>query len=120
MREVAFFHHASKTLILVDVVENVTAATPGTNWLLRLLFRTIGLWNTPGPAPEYRLGWGDKALVRQCMMRILDWNFERVILSHGDLITRDAKRVVAHAWRKILGRALTSAPLGGGAPPVAK
>ena len=37
MREVAFFHHASKTLILVDLVENVTAATPGTNWFLRLL-----------------------------------------------------------------------------------
>lgn len=67
------------------------------------MFPTIGLWNTPGPAPEYRLGWGDKALVRQCML-ILDWNFERVILSHGDLIARDAKRVVAHAWRKVLGR----------------
>jgi hypothetical protein len=105
MREVAFFHHASRTLILVDAVENVTAATPGTNVLLRLLFRTFGLWNTPGPAPEYRLGWGDKALVRRCMLRILDWNFERVILSHGDLITRDARRVVAHAWRKILGPA---------------
>ena len=51
------------------------------------------------------------------MMRILDWNFERVILSHGDLITRDAKRVVAHAWRKVLGRASSSTPVGGGSPP---
>ena len=64
------------------------------------------MWNTPSPAPEYRLGWGYKALVRQCMMRILEWDFERVILSHGDLITRDAKRLIAHAWRKILGRAI--------------
>lgn len=104
MREVAFFHHASKTLILVDLVENVTAATPGTNGLLRFLFRMIGMWNTPTPAPEYRLGWGDKALVRQCMLRILQWDFERVILSHGDLITDDARRRIAHAWRKILGR----------------
>ncbi|HUY02317.1 MAG TPA: hypothetical protein VMV33_03450, partial [Rhodocyclaceae bacterium] len=83
MREVAFFHHASKTLILVDLVENVTAATPGTNWLLRLLFRMIGMWNTPSPAPEYRLGWGDKALVRQCMMRILQRDFERVTRRGG-------------------------------------
>jgi len=120
MREVAFFHHASKTLILVDMVENVTAATPGTNWPLRLLFRTIGMWNTPSPAPEYRLGWGDKALVRQCMMRILEWDFERVILSHGDLITRDAKQLIAQAWRKILGRAPPSTPIGGRSPPVAK
>jgi hypothetical protein len=103
MREVAFFHHASKTLVLVDLVENVTAATPGTNWFLRALFRTIGMWNTPSPAPEYRVGWGDKALVRRCMERILAWDFERVILSHGDLITSDAKQVVRRSWRKILG-----------------
>ncbi len=113
MREVAFFHHTSKTLILVDLVENVTAATPGTNWFLRLFFRTIGMWNTPSPAPEYRLGWGDKALVRQGLGRILEWDFERVILSHGDLITRDAKPRVVRAWRKILGRASPSMELGG-------
>ncbi len=61
MREVAFFHHDSKTLILVDLVENVTAATPGTNWFLRALFRAIGMWNTPSPAPEYRFAWGDRS-----------------------------------------------------------
>jgi hypothetical protein len=103
MREVAFLHHDSKTLILVDLVENVTAATPGTNLFLRLLFRAIGMWNTPSPAPEYRLGWGDKALVRQGLERILAWDFDRVILSHGDLITRDAKQVVTRAWRTVLG-----------------
>ncbi|HWU76623.1 MAG TPA: DUF4336 domain-containing protein [Rhodanobacter sp.] len=103
MREVAFFHHASRTLILVDLVENVTAATPGTNGFLRFLFRMVGMWNMPGPAPEYRLGWGNKAVVRQCLVRILEWDFERVILSHGDLITRDARQVVTHAWRKVLG-----------------
>ncbi len=120
MREVAFFHHASRTLILVDAVENVTAVTPRTNWLLRLLFRAIGMWNTPAPAPEYWLGWGDKVLVRQCLVRILEWDFERVILSHGDLITHDAKRRVAYAWRKILGGTLASTPIGGAWPPVAK
>lgn len=103
MREVAFLHRESKTLILVDLVENVTAATPGTNWPLRLLFRAIGMWNTPSPAPEYRLAWGDKALVQKDLERILAWDFDRVILSHGDLITRDAKQVVARAWRMVLG-----------------
>ena len=36
------------------------------------------------------------------MERILAWDFERVILSHGDIIVRDAKQVVAGAWRQIL------------------
>lgn len=102
MREVAFFHHASKTLILTDLVENITPDTPGTNLVLRLLFRAIGMWDRPSPAPEYRMGWGDKAVVREGLKRILAWDFERVILSHGDLITSNAKQVVAEAWRKIL------------------
>ena len=102
MREVAFFHVASRTLILVDLVENFTAATPGTNRVLRVLFRMIGMWNRPSPAAEYRIAWGDKAQVRQAMQRILAWDFDRVILSHGDLITRDAKPIVAQAWRKLL------------------
>jgi len=102
MREVAFFHHASKTLILVDLVENVTQATPGTNFLLRLLFRAVGMWNRPRPAPEYWLAWGDKARVRENLERILAWDFEQVILSHGDLISQNAKQVVSRAWRTIV------------------
>jgi len=103
MREVAFFHPASKTLVLTDLIENVTQDTPGTNLALRLLFRAIGMWNRPSPAPEYRIAWGNKTLVREGLRRILAWDFERVILSHGDLITVDAKKVVTHAWRKLLG-----------------
>jgi hypothetical protein len=40
--------------------------------------------------------------VREGMERMLAWDFERVILSHGDIITHDAKQVVARAWRKLL------------------
>ena len=103
MREVAFFHRASRTLILVDLIENFTPATPDTNWFLRIGFRALGMWNQPSPAPEYRFAWGDKARVRECMARILAWDFERVILSHGDIIERDATQIVTEAWRKILG-----------------
>lgn len=102
MREVAFLHRASRTLILVDLVENFTSATPGTNWLLRATFRALGMWNRPSPAPEYSFAWGDKARVREGLERILAWDFERVILSHGDLITCDARQAVARAWRKVL------------------
>ena len=102
MREVAFFQRASRTLILVDLVENFTPATSGINLFSRIVFRTLGMWNRPSPAPEYRLAWGDEARVREGMERILAWDFDRVILSHGDIITRDARRIIAHAWRKIL------------------
>ena len=102
MREVAFFHRASRTLVLVDLIENFTPATRGTNLFLRALFRALGMWNRPSPAPEYRFAWGERSRVRQGMERILAWDFERVILSHGDVITSDARRIVTDAWRQIL------------------
>lgn len=102
MREVAFLHRASRTLILVDLIENLTPATRGTNLFVRVLYRALGMWNRPGPAPEYRFPARAKVRVREGLARILAWEFDRVILSHGDLITRDAKPIVAQAWRKLL------------------
>ncbi len=104
MREVAFLHRGSRTLILVDLIENFTSDTPGTNVFLRALFRALGMWNRPRPAPEYRFAWGDKVRVRGALERIIAWDFDRVILSHGDIITHDARQTVAGAWRDILGR----------------
>lgn len=105
MREVAFFHKASKTLILVDLIENITDATPRTNWGLKFWWKIVfHMWNRPLPAPEYRLGWRDKAAARTSLERILEWDFLRVILAHGDLIDADAKRVVRKAWQAVLGK----------------
>ncbi|MEJ2117392.1 MAG: DUF4336 domain-containing protein [Alphaproteobacteria bacterium] len=99
--EVAFFHRATKILILVDLVENFTDATPHANWMLKLWFKWVfHMWNAPKPAPEYQIGWNDKQAARVSLQRILDWDFERVILSHGDLIETDAREIVVKAWEK--------------------
>ncbi len=101
--EVAFFHRATKTLILVDLVENFTDTTPHANWMLKLWFKMIfRMWNAPKPAPEYQLGWKDKKAARASLQRILEWNFERVILAHGDLIEANAREIVTKAWEKPL------------------
>ena len=102
MWEVAFYHRACKTLILVDVVENFTDDTPGTNLYLRISFKLFRMWNRPRPAPEYRMSWKHKAAARKSMEKILSWDFERVILSHGDLIEENAKETVRDSWRKLI------------------
>jgi hypothetical protein len=101
--EVAFFHRQTKTLILVDLVENVTDSTPHVDWQLKLWWKVVfHMWNTPKPAPEYQLGWNDKKAARASLRRILQWDFERVILAHGDLVESDARQVVEKAWQKPL------------------
>lgn len=104
MWEVALFIRSSRTLLLVDLIENFRDETPGTNWALRAWFKGVfQMWNRPRFAPEYRLGWGDKAAARGCLERILAWDFERIVVSHGELIVDDAKGTARRAWSEMLG-----------------
>lgn len=102
MWEVAFFDRASRTLVLVDLIENFTERTPGINFMLRFWMKLFGMWNRPKPAPEYQLGWRDRSAAAASLRRILAWDFERIVLSHGDLIERDARHTAERAWASIL------------------
>jgi len=101
--EVAFYHKSSRTLILVDLIENITDETEGVSWSLELWWKVVfRMWGNPKPAPEYQLGWKDKNAARKSLMKILEWDFERIILSHGDLIEENVKEVALHAWQRPL------------------
>jgi hypothetical protein len=85
MREVAMFHRTSRTLIVVDLIENFTDATPHTGAALKFWFKyVLGMWNNPRPAPEYRMGWSDRQAAAKSLQRILAWDFQQIVLSHGD------------------------------------
>jgi hypothetical protein len=104
--EVAFFHKPSGTLVLTDLVENVGSRTEGVGLGLKFWFKFVfRMWNKAKPAPEYQMGWNDKRAAAQSLERILEWDFERVVLSHGDLIESDARAIVRDAWRKPLSSA---------------
>ena len=101
--EAAFFHKTSRTLILTDLIENVTDATPEVDWKLKLWWKLVfRMWNRPKPAPEYQLGWSDKQAAAASLSRILEWDFTRIVLAHGDLIESDAKTTARAAWRRPL------------------
>jgi hypothetical protein len=101
--EVAFFHRDTKTLILVDLIENYGDNTTRVNAFMRFWWKVVfRMWNHPKPAPEYQIGWRDKVAARDCLERILTWEFERIIISHGDLIESDAHRIARAAWRAVL------------------
>ncbi len=99
--EVAFYHKITKTLILVDLIENFTDETEDVNWILQFWFKVVfRMWNNPKPAPEYQLGWQDKNAASKTLKKILSWDFERIVISHGDLIEKNAKEVAIRAWRQ--------------------
>jgi hypothetical protein len=103
IREVLFFDRQSRTLIVTDSVENYGDRTPRVPLLLKLWWRVFRLWNRPALAPEYGLGWRDRNAARESFERALKWDFDRIMLSHGDLIEDNARAQAARAWEKLLG-----------------
>lgn len=94
--EVVFFHPPSRTMICCDALLNLSTHDAFTT---RVVARVMG--NTaPG------LGWlepfmiRDRALARRQVDRILAWDIERIVLSHGPPVERDGRAAVrrAYAW----------------------
>jgi hypothetical protein len=102
MREVDFLHRASRTLVVTDLIENFRDGTPGTNRLLRGMIRLLGMWGSPNPAPELRWFTRDRKATREALEKILAWDFDRIVLAHGELILREPRAAVRKAWRWLL------------------
>lgn len=102
MREVIFFDRRSRTLIVTDVIENYGDHSQHVPRQLRFWWWLFRMWNRPSPAPEYQVGWRDKAAARASLTRALAWDFERIVLAHGALIERDAHAQAELAWRALL------------------
>lgn len=102
--EVAFFHKSSRTLILVDLLENI-----GDDYgheaglLLRFWWKGIfRMWNNPKAAPEYQMGWGNREIVKISLNKILSWDARRVIIAHGENIEEHIRETLARAWEQVL------------------
>lgn len=102
MHEVDFLHRASRTLIAVDLVENFSSHTAGTNLALRTMMRALGMWGRPRPAPELRWFTRDRESARESIERILTWDFERAVIAHGDLLNQSPHDSIREAWQWLL------------------
>ncbi len=81
--EVLFLHRASRTLLATDLVFNVGPEAPLST---RLLFRVLGGYDRFGSTRLERLLIRDRPAARASLERILEWDFERVILAHGRVL----------------------------------
>ena len=99
MNEVVFFHPASRSLIIADLAFNLTDGP----WWFALLMRAYGAWNRFGPTPLEKMLMKDKAAVRASIDRILEWDFDRVIVGHGRNVETGGQRVFREAYAFLKG-----------------
>jgi hypothetical protein len=95
--EVVFLHRASRTLLVCDLAFNFgpTAAAP-----TRLLMRLVRSYGRFGPTTLDPLLIRDRAAARQSLERILAWDFDRVVVAHGDVLERGGHQALraGYAW----------------------
>lgn len=95
--EVVFFHRFTRTLILTDLAFCIGPSSP---WLTRVVFRLFGTFGRLSPTLVERLMVKDRARFRADLERILEWPFERVIVSHGDVVETGGREALerGYAW----------------------
>ncbi len=96
MDEVVFFHRASHTALVTDLVQRLDPReTPG--WR-GLLMRLNGLVGENGSTPrEWRASFWNRRAGRAARDVALAWNPQRLVVAHGMGVEKDARDVLARA-----------------------
>jgi hypothetical protein len=94
--EVAFFHEASRSLVLTDLIQRHEPSRE--SWFWRRVKGAVGvLGGAGGTALDLRMTFRDAVAARASAEALLRWDFDRVVIAHGTCITHDARSVVAAA-----------------------
>ncbi len=96
LNETVFFHRASRTVVFTDLVFNLTRSDSA--WT-RVLMNLDGAFGGPAVARTFKLLMRmRKRAVTESIAQILEWDFDRMILAHGDIIERGAKSVLRDTY----------------------
>ena len=102
MEEVEFFHRASKTLILTDLIENFEPKKIHSK-LMRLLMKVGGVTDPDGKLPIdlYLSFFGRRDKLKAAVQTMIDWAPERIILAHGRWYENDGVAELRRAFRRL-------------------
>ena len=97
--EVVFFHRASRTLVLCDLAFNFGPRSAAPTRLLMKLLRSYGHL---GPSKLDPLLIRDRNAARESLERILAWDFDRIIVAHGDVLESGGHEILRRGYSWLL------------------
>jgi hypothetical protein len=102
MTEYEFFHRASRTLVLTDLIENFETAKLDSS-VLRGLTWLGGVQHPNGSMPrDMRLTF-DKAALKAAVETMIGWQPERIVIAHGRWYETNGADELRRAFRWLLG-----------------
>ncbi|MBW3621966.1 MAG: DUF4336 domain-containing protein [Armatimonadetes bacterium] len=97
--EVIFFHPASRTLLLTDLCFNLPSER---GFSTRLVAGLLGVRDRLAPSRTLKFATRDRDASRESVRRILEWDFDRVIVTHGNVVESGGKEAFREAFRWLL------------------
>lgn len=88
VNEYVFLHKPSRTLLVSDLVFHIGQEA---NAWTRLFFKGNGAFDCLRPTRLFRAMIRDRDAFRESVLRVMDWDFDRVIMSHGRIVESGAK-----------------------------
>jgi hypothetical protein len=96
MEEVVFFHRASRTAIICDLIQRHPEATM-TGWK-GMLMRLDSLVGEHGSTPrEWRASFLRRGKARAAREKVLSWKPDRLLIAHGECAQTGATSIINHA-----------------------
>ncbi len=96
MEEVVFFHRASGTAIVGDLIQRFPAEY--VRGLKGLMLKLDGLAGENGSTPrEWRASFLRRARARAARRKLLVWKPDRLLIAHGECARTDATAIIKHA-----------------------
>ena len=96
MEEVVFFHRASRTAIICDLIQRHPEATM-TGWK-GMLMRLDSLVGEHGSTPrEWRASFLRRGKARAARDKVLSWKPDRLLIAHGECAQTGATSIINHA-----------------------
>ena len=100
--ETAYWHVRSKTLVVTDLVMNY--GNDHFKGISKLIMRFNRIIDRFGPSRLFRYGAiKDRRKLRASLLQLLQWDFDRVVMSHGRVLETGGKAKMTEAFG-FLGR----------------
>ena len=95
INECVFLHRPSLSLIVADLVFNLQDIQ---GWWPRIFFGLNGVYRRLGPSRLFRVLIKDRAAVRRSLDRALSWEFDRIVVGHGDNLEQGGQEALRSAY----------------------
>jgi hypothetical protein len=96
LNECVFFHKESRTLIVTDLIFNLSGLELN---LKNFIFKLFGTFNRPACSRLLHVFVKDKKLFKASLNKILEWDFDRIVMAHGNIIESGGKEIFRYALK---------------------